>query len=39
MFAPEGIALFHNDCSKLIPAQAGVGADVLFDKFLYRFQR
>jgi hypothetical protein len=39
MFAPEGIALFHNHGSQPIPAQAGVGADVLFDKFLHRFQR
>jgi hypothetical protein len=39
MFAPKGIAPFHNDCSELIPAQSRVGADVLFDKFLYRFQR
>jgi hypothetical protein len=39
MFAPEGIALFHNHGSELIPAQAGVGTDVLFNKFLHRFQR
>jgi hypothetical protein len=39
MFAPEGIAFFHNDCSELIPAQAGIRTDVLLDKFLYRFQR
>jgi hypothetical protein len=39
MFAPKGIALFHNDCSELIPAQAGIGADVLLNKFLHRFQR
>jgi hypothetical protein len=39
MFAPKGIALFHNHGSKLIPAQARIGADVLLDKFLYRFQR
>jgi hypothetical protein len=39
MFAPEGIALFHNHGSKLIPAQAGVGTNVLLDKFLHRFQR
>jgi hypothetical protein len=39
MFAPEGIALFHNNGSELIPAQSRVGADVLLDKFLHRFQR
>jgi hypothetical protein len=39
MFAPKGIAFFHNDCSELIPAQARVDTDVLLDKFLYRFQR